>query len=100
MIPVPTGMQVSSVTANGNPVAHATAVIKGVTYLFIMANTATYQVVFSQSDASMAPGGGMPWLSTGSREEVPVPVSRVLTLSIDMIRGARLDNTVSEVASD
>jgi hypothetical protein len=100
MIPIPTGRQVSSVTANGNPVAHASAVIKGVPYLFIMANTATYQVVFSQTAASMTPGEGMPWGSTGRPEEVPVPVSRVVTPSSDMIGDVRPEHPAPEMTSE
>jgi hypothetical protein len=52
MVPVPTGMQVSSVTANGSPVSYGTASIKGMTYIFLMASAATYQVSFTSGVSS------------------------------------------------
>jgi hypothetical protein len=54
MIPIPTGRQVSSVTRNGSAAAFATATIKGMTYVFVMAEDAAYQVTFSFGSVSKA----------------------------------------------
>jgi large repetitive protein len=67
MVPVPAGMQVSSVTANGSAVGHGTASIKGVTYVFVMASTAAYQVVFAPGVAASSPS---------PRADIPLPVAR------------------------
>jgi hypothetical protein len=45
-------MQVSSVTADGSPVSYGTASIKGMTYIFLMASAATYQVSFTSGVSS------------------------------------------------
>jgi hypothetical protein len=63
MVPVPSGMHVSRVTANGNPVTFATAAIKGLTYVFVMASSAAYQFSF-------APGAS--WLTVPMRPPGPL----------------------------
>jgi hypothetical protein len=48
MIPVPAGLRVISITANGTAVPFSIAQVKGVQYAFIMASAAPYQVVFGR----------------------------------------------------
>jgi hypothetical protein len=46
MVPLPQGMQVASVTANGSPAPYGVARVKGILYAFVMAAPATYRVTF------------------------------------------------------
>lgn len=46
MIPLPDGMQIATVTANGGQVPYSIAKVKGVLYAFVMASPGTYQVTF------------------------------------------------------
>jgi hypothetical protein len=47
MVPVSQGQTVASITRNGQPVAYAMAVIKGLLYAFAPAAAGTYQVTFA-----------------------------------------------------
>jgi hypothetical protein len=86
MVPVPPGMQVSSVTANGNAVSYGTAVVKGSTYAFVMAAAGAYQVTFTQTAAVLdpsldsSPSSRNPahWDTAGNGGSVPVPNPKVV----------------------
>jgi large repetitive protein len=68
MVPVPTGRQVSSVTKNGSAEPFGIATLKGVMYVFVMASTANYQVVFTSGAAS---------LDDAQVAQIPVPAPQL-----------------------